>query len=75
MPQASDEQRMLMTKWFGDIDTRGPWKFLKARGWVDNRGHIEPPVEAHTPSVYEFECIWFLCDEWDYTYSGATYQL
>lgn len=71
MPQALDEQRELMRKWFGDpIDDSGPLNFLIARGWTDQGGMLSPPVSAHSPSVYELHCIWFLCDEWDYGYAG-----
>lgn len=66
MPQASDEQRALMTRWFGDISDSGPWAFLLARGYTERQGWIFKPTPAHTISEYEGECIDFLCDEWDW---------
>lgn len=67
MPQASDEQRELMRRWFGDpIDDGPPYRFLMARGYADRRGMLVKPTSAHTVSTEEWECICFLCDEWDY---------
>lgn len=67
MPTASDEQRSLMDKWFGDpVDDGGPMRFLIARGWTERAGLWRKPTSAYTPSEYEFECLQFLCDEWDY---------
>ncbi len=66
MPQALDEQRDLMSKWFGSIDLFAPLKFLQARGYRDDNGWIIKPTAAHTISVEEGECIDFLCDEWDF---------
>jgi hypothetical protein len=57
-------------KWFGSFDDSGPLKFLLDRGWTDNAGLLVPPVPSHQPSPYEFECLYFLCDEWDYAYNG-----
>jgi hypothetical protein len=71
MPTASDEQRKLMQKWFGEeIDTTGPLTFLLDRGWTDNAGLLVPPVPSHHPSDYELECIYYLVDEWDFGYCG-----
>jgi hypothetical protein len=71
MPQASNELRSLMLKWFGhEVSDYGPSLFLRARGWMDRGGIIEPPTPAHEPSLYELACIQFLCDEWDYGYRG-----
>lgn len=72
MPSASDEQRELMQKWFGeDIDTTGPLNFLLERGWTDRAGLLFPPVPSHQPSQYEMACVWYLCDEWDFAYNGT----
>lgn len=72
MPQASDEYRALMARWFGDeVDDAGPLCFLEARGWTFPGGMCVPPVPAHQPSQYEFACIVFLCDEWDYAFEGT----
>lgn len=70
MPTSPDWVRDLMIKWFGDIDAGPPLKFLLARGYVEKRGMLFPPVSAHKVSSYEWECICFLCDEWDFAYSG-----
>jgi hypothetical protein len=67
MPQASDDDRDLMLKWFGDaIDMVGPYKFLRARGYRERAGVLIKPTPAHTISEYEAACIDFLCDEWDF---------
>jgi hypothetical protein len=68
MPQATDEQRALMKKWFGDsIDDRPPTEFLLSHGYTcDKDGFWIKPVPSHTISETEGECLDFLCDEWDY---------
>ncbi len=67
MPQASDEQRELMKRWFGDpIDDRGPHQFLLAHGYTIHKGFWRKPTPSHTISHAEGECIDFLCDEWDH---------
>jgi hypothetical protein len=73
MPQACDEQRALMGKWFGNkVADEGPLQFLYARGWeIDRNGTLVPPTPAHQPSPYEFACVCFLCEEWDYGYNGS----
>lgn len=69
MPQASDHQRALMEKWFGDgISDGPPYAFLKARGWKDNGRFLTKPTRSHTVSAYEYECCTFLRDEWDYAF-------
>jgi hypothetical protein len=61
-----------MEQWFGDpIDEAGPFLFLMARGWSFPGGLCVPPVPHYNPSWYELECVWFLCDEWDYGYEGV----
>lgn len=71
MTQATDEDRALMGKWFGDeIDDAGPTRFLDARGWTFPGGMCTPPVSSYHPSQYELACVGFLCDEWDYAYEG-----
>lgn len=74
MPQASDEQRALMQKWFGDaISDSGPMQFLLARGWTEKAGMWTKPVPAHNTSIYEAACIRFLRDEWDYDWEAPLY--
>lgn len=70
MPQALDAQRDLMEKWFGcPVADDGPYLFLRARGYTDDAGHLSPPTKSHSISDYEWECIAFLCDEWDYSFT------
>lgn len=68
MPQASDRQRALMEKWFGDpISDEGPINFLQSHGYILRRDwHWELPTPSHSCSCYEMECIMFLADEWDF---------
>lgn len=71
MPSADDASRAVMVKWFGDIDIVGPLAFLRARGWTERAGMLIKPTPAHTPSAYEWGCVAFLCDEWDFGYDPA----
>ena len=66
MPQALDEQRELMTKWFGDFDLAGPLVFLMSHGFTEHAGIIRPPVPSHRLSGDEAECLDFLFAEWDF---------
>ena len=72
MPQASDEQRALMERWFGDpIDDVRPIQFLWSRGYdfQENKPwHWRKPTRFHTVSPEEQACVDFLVDEWDHTY-------
>jgi hypothetical protein len=69
MPQASDELRNLMKKWFGHpVNMDGPYKLLMSHGFTDEGGLLHPPVPSYQLSNIELECIWFLMDEWDYDY-------
>lgn len=71
MPQATDEQRALMERWFGDpIDDGGPYRFLMARGYTEKAGWLFKPTPSHTVSLEEGACIDFLCDEWDFGWRG-----
>lgn len=73
MPQASDEQRVTMKKWFGDdVSDFGPIKFLQSHGFVLRKDWLwELPVPHHRVSCYENECITFLIHEWDF---GGIYR-
>lgn len=68
MPQASEETRAQMLKWFGDgVSDDGAMEFLRARGWVLTPSwEWCPPVPAHSMSCYEHFCIRFLVEEWDF---------
>ena len=70
MPSATDEQRELMKRWFGDeIDDRGPIQFLLSRGYTTIAGMWQKPTPSHTITLAEQECLNFLCNEWDYGYN------
>jgi len=71
MPSASNKLRDLMAKWFPEGNQSGiadspPYAFLMARGWIEECGVFRTPVSAHTVSEYEYYCLQFLVDEWDY---------
>lgn len=72
MPQAMESQREVMRKWFGDsIDLGGPYTFLRSHGFWDEAGVIRPPVPHHNVSSDEWECISFLCAEWDFGWENV----
>lgn len=68
MPSASDEDRAEMTKRFGSIDSHGPEKYLKDRGWTlaGNWQWSKPGQTLNSMPRDEFECVKFLVHEWDY---------
>lgn len=68
MPTASNEQRNLMEKWFGDaISEWGPMAFLESRGYtMTQQWEWKKPTPSHTISNDEWECISFLIHEWDF---------
>lgn len=68
MPQATDEQRATMHKWFGDeISDEGPIRFLRSHGYTLLEGFIwQKPTPSHSVSCYEAECVLFLINEWDW---------
>jgi hypothetical protein len=69
MPTASDALRETMRQRFGDpIDDDGPYNYLKDRGFTEKAGIIKPPKAEYMLSNEEWDCIQFLCDEWDYGY-------
>lgn len=72
MPQASSEQCKQMAKWFGGsgISDSPPLDFLFARGWIETKGLLVKPTPGYTPSHYEWACVNFLCNEWDYGCEG-----
>lgn len=42
-------------------------KFLESRGWILNRDWTwTPPVKFHTQSFFEYTCITYLIEEWDF---------
>lgn len=68
MPQASDDLRDLMGKWFGSrVSDEGPVAFLCSRGYVTTPGFCwKKPTPAHTVHPIEEYCILFLIHEWDF---------
>ena len=73
MPQASDELRAKMDSYFdnGGINDYDPFAFLIGHGYSEKRGIIYRPHNEHIPTKKEWDCIEFLCDEWDYGYDPA----
>lgn len=75
MPTATDEIREKMRQRFGDpIGDIGPHNYLIERGFTETAGIIRPPyreLSEYMVSNEEWECILFLCDEWDYGYLPA----
>lgn len=60
----------MMAEYFGGngIDHDAPYKFLiQEKGWVDYKGMLIKP-EGREIEKKEWECVSFLCDEWDYGY-------
>ena len=69
MPQASEELRDMMRERFGTIDSHGPEKYLKDRGYLLSKNWLwkhplKPTYDDMTRE--EFECLLFLIHEWDY---------
>ena len=71
MPQASEELRKQMAEYFGGsgiMDT-APTKFLQDAGYTLTREWTwdKPGVTDYDQmSRKEFECLMFLCHEWDF---------
>jgi hypothetical protein len=60
-----------MEKYFGDaIDDAPPTQYLVGKGWKFRGGLIEKPASDYKPGQKEWDCLYFLCDEWDYGYEG-----
>ena len=73
MPQASDEDRAKMAKYFGGdgISDSPPMQYLYRKGWKFlPGGMIEKPAPDYLPCTKEWDCLYFLCDEWDHAYDG-----
>jgi hypothetical protein len=68
MPQASDELRNLIEKWFGSMEQYGPEMFLRSHGYTSNKSVWSKPTPSHNPSCEEVSCILFLRDEWDHDF-------
>ena len=66
MPQASPALRNAMMKYFGsEIDDGPPTKYLRSMGWTQSRGGIWTDPPARRISEKEWDCVYFLCHEWD----------
>lgn len=70
MPQASEELRSKMRARFDSIDIFAPLQYLKNSGWSESKGHLSPPNAPITDD--EWECVDFLCEEWDYAYNPVS---
>lgn len=75
MPSTSQAVHDLMKKWFPEIEDLygldgAAFRFLEVRGWTDKAGLLIPPTPSHRCSIYELQCIRYLCEEWDYAWEG-----
>ena len=69
MPQATDELRAKMQEYFGDpISDSGPEAYLRECGWLEDRFLWSKPNRVIIAK--EWDCIQFLCDEWDHDYKA-----
>jgi hypothetical protein len=71
MPTADDKSREIMKQRFGDIDLMGPLQHLLAQGFSERGGMITPPYRGYKCMPGEWDCIGFLCDEWDFAYDPS----
>lgn len=73
MPQTSDEIRNKMKEYFGDpVDDKGPMAYLEVQGFKLSRGGIyTKPNSEHKLTEKEWECLTFMCEEWDYGYDSG----
>jgi hypothetical protein len=70
MPQATDELREKIDGYFkSGIDLYAPLEYLKSEGWTDDKGWLFSP--SRTITEKEWDCVDFLCDEWDFAYNAA----
>lgn len=51
------------------VDDGEPWHYLRAKGFRQKFGLLEPPVD-HNWSELDREAVHNLCDEWEWTWSG-----
>lgn len=74
MPTASDELRGAMLKYFGSaIDDGPPMRYLRSMGWTFERGGlIREPAAKHITEK-EWDCVYFLCHEWDHAFVPRTH--
>lgn len=71
MPQASDDLRATIIRWFGDMDVHGPLKLLESQGFVvDHTFMIFPPTPSHSSTHVQWDCVEYLITEWDFGYGG-----
>jgi hypothetical protein len=67
MPQASEEDRERMQKWFGDMGDFAPACFLTSHGYRLRKDWVwVKPTPSHNMSADERACLRFLIEEWDY---------
>ncbi len=69
MPQAGKELQDRIIERFGSLDDNGPYKFLRDHGYSLSRSWewSKPGISSLKDMTREeFECLLFLCHEWDY---------
>lgn len=70
MPSTTSKRFNRIVGWFGDADTNGPERVLKAQGFiVDEKWLIHPPTRSHSGTFEQNELVMFLIQEWDYGYA------
>jgi hypothetical protein len=76
MPQAADEDRAKMAEYFGGdgINDGPPARFMISQGWTCEPGFLwRRTFSGEKPTTKELDCLYFLCDEWDYGYEGTAF--
>jgi hypothetical protein len=68
MPSTTLGRRWLMERWFGEnCSDHEVMEFLRSHGFQEiKNGLIRRPVSQHNVSKDEWECIWYLIEEWDF---------
>lgn len=72
MPQCRTEIQNLIDKWFPNEKYESQdfacVNFLESHGWILNKGSWDwkPPVPSHTQNFFEYICITYLIEEWDF---------
>lgn len=74
MPQTSKDVQQIIDRWFPrkehlpyETQDNHCMAYLESHGWKLTRlFEWEPPVPAHTVSYFEWICIKYLIEEWDF---------
>jgi|GEM_PF-6770825 len=51
------------------VDDGEPWRHLRARGFRQKFGLLKSPI-GHKWSALDREAVNYLCEEWEWTWSG-----